>query len=75
MKRAFPNNTMLVFVKRPKKDLIRAIVERDVSADDKTNRIISLSDEFKNEILCDVTVDNSGNIDEAFRQLVACVNR
>jgi len=74
MKRAFPENALLVFVKRPKKDLIRTIISRDVPNEEKTNRIISLSDEMKNEILCDATIDNSREIQESFRQLVSIIN-
>ena len=74
LQKAFPNNTVLVFVKRPKKDVIRAILERDISNDDKTNRIISLSDEYKNEKLCDSVIYNNTSLDEVLKQLITIIN-
>lgn len=73
MKRAFPENTVLVFVKRGMKNLIRAIIARDTDDEEKASRIICLPDEMKNEVLCDETVENTGNIEESFKELVRII--
>lgn len=73
VKKAFPDNALLVYVKRPKKELIKAILDRDISNADKTERIISINDEIKNEALCDQTVENTADIEYAYRQLVRII--
>mgnify|MGYP003302499323 FL=1 len=64
MKRLFPENATIVFIKRDKRVLIEAILERDVSNEEKTNRIISLSDELKNEDLADIVIYNNKSLEE-----------
>lgn len=70
LQKTFPNNTVLVFVNRPKKEVVRTILERNISNSDKTNRIISLSDEYKNIDLCDAVVYNDGTIEKAVSELM-----
>ena len=69
VKRAFPKETVLVFVNRPKKAIINAILARDITNEDKANRIISLSDEYKNMNICDYVIDNDKDIESAVKQL------
>lgn len=71
MKRAFPDKAVIVFVRRDKKTLIQAILERDISVEDKSNRIISLSDELKNEELCDVVVVNNESLKDVVDEFIA----
>lgn len=51
------DNVHTVYVKRGKKELLRAILEKNLSTDDKVNRIISMDDEEKNEEICDHVVE------------------
>ena len=60
-------NVHTVFVKRDKRDMLRAIVESDTTSEDKVNRIISIDDEEKNEQLCDAVVDNGDPAEAAER--------
>lgn len=74
MKKHFPDQTILVFVNRPKKELINAILERNIPNPDKTNRIISLGDEYKNIDMCDAVINNDGKIEKAVSELVNIIN-
>lgn len=74
LKKHFPDQTILVFVNRPKKDLINAILERNIPNPDKTNRIISLGDEYKNIDMCDAAINNDGKIEKAVSELVNIIN-
>ncbi len=42
-----------VFVKKNKQELIRKILSKDTSIEDKTNRILAIDAENKNRLLCD----------------------
>lgn len=55
IKRAFPESTTIVYLKRDYKDLVMAILERPISNEDKAERIIQLKD--------DLTVENSEEVD------------
>lgn len=70
LKNRYRSRAMLVFLKRSRPDVIFDIVSRDLSAEDKTCRILSLDDEYRNEELCDVTV-GAATIDEAVAAIVA----
>lgn len=56
LKNRYRSRALTVFMKRARYDVIRDIVSRDLSPDDRTCRILSLDDEYRNEELCDVTV-------------------
>jgi guanylate kinase len=49
-------NVVTIYVKRDKKDLLSAILEKDVPTPDKVNRIIAIESEIKNAHICDYTV-------------------
>ena len=70
IRKEFPDEAMLVYVKRPKRLLVESILERDISRVDKTNRILSLEDEAKNEELCDYTIENNASINHAVTQFL-----
>ncbi len=57
LKNRYRSRAMLVFMHRSRYGVIRDIVSREMSPEDKTCRILSLDDEYRNEELCDVTVD------------------
>lgn len=55
MKTHFPNVTT-IYVKRDKKDLLTAILEKDAPTADKVNRLLAIESETKNARICDYTV-------------------
>lgn len=57
-------DVVTVYVKRDKRELIKSILEKDSTNEDKINRIISIDDERRNEEICDYVVDNNGDYDE-----------
>ncbi len=57
LKNRYRSRALTVFMQRGRYDVIRDIVSRDLAPDDKTCRILSLDDEYRNEELCDVSVD------------------
>ena len=70
IKHAMPEKTVICYVKRDKKLLIQSILERNTSSEDKANRIISLSDEMKNEDICDYVIDNSHSLDKVIKDFL-----
>lgn len=75
LKNAFPDKTVLIFIKRGKEPLIESILDRDCSNQEKTKRILSLSDEYKNEVLCDETIQNTGTLREAEEQFFEIIKK
>ncbi len=57
LKNRYRSRALLVFLSRRRADVIYDIINRDMDARDKTCRILSLDDEYRNEELCDLTVD------------------
>ena len=55
MKTHFPN-VITIYVKRDKKDLLAAILEKDAPTPDKVNRLMAIESETKNAHICDYTV-------------------
>lgn len=67
-------NCVTIFVKRKQEDMIRSILERNCSLDDKIRRISSLSHEMDNEKFCDLSINNNGTIEEAVEEVKSLVN-
>ena len=61
LKNRYRSRAILVFLHRGRYDVIRDIVSRELGAEDMTRRILSLDDEYRNEELCDVTVQAGGD--------------
>lgn len=72
MKLHFPN-CITFFVKRDKKSLLEQVIARTCPDTDKVNRIISIDSEQKNEELCDVTIDNTGSLENSINQVLKAV--
>ena len=51
-------NVTTVYIKCDKRVLLKSILSKKCSIEDKVNRIISVDDERRNEEICDHTVDN-----------------
>lgn len=75
MKSHFPGRVKLIYIDRPKEDLILSILERPVSNADKRNRILALSDERKNIAFCDEIIDNCGLFEDAAKQLAEIIRK
>ena len=57
LKNRYRSRALLVFLDRRRADVILDIVTRHIDPKDKTCRILSLDDEYRNEELCDLTAD------------------
>ena len=67
MKTHFPN-VITIYVKRDKKDLLAAILEKDAPTADKVNRLMAIESETKNAQICDYTV-NFDDCDHAVAEI------
>ena len=57
LKNRYRSRALLVFLKRHREDVIFDIVKREMDERDKTCRILSLDNEYRNEELCDLCID------------------
>lgn len=57
LKNRYRSKALLVFMDRRRADVILDIVGREMAPHDKACRILSLDDEYRNEELCDCTVN------------------
>lgn len=65
IKNRYPDRTVLVFCLRSRQSALGAILRRDCSDDEKILRIMSLDAEYRNEDVCDFTVDMNSAVDSA----------
>jgi guanylate kinase len=49
-------NVITIYIKRSKKDLITAILQKDCTVQDKTNRLLAIDVETRNAEVCDYTI-------------------
>lgn len=73
IKNQFRKNSLLVFVNRDKKAVVKDIVERDIDADDKVRRIMSLDFEYRNAEVCDIELKVGDDAKEAAKQLAQMI--
>ncbi len=73
IREAYPDRTLVLFVRRDKKALLHALIERDCPADDKVDRILSLDSEYANESQCDWTIFNNGSLSHAVEQVLQLI--
>lgn len=69
IKEAYPSNTYIVFITRDKEDIIRSIMERDVSLDEKVKRISQLDTDETGAKKCDYLIQNKG-INETAQEII-----
>ena len=62
-------NVITVYIKRDRRTLIKSILEKNSSIDDKVNRLISIEDEKNNEDICDYVISYE-DYDNAVLQLI-----
>lgn len=63
------NNVISVYVNRYREDIIRDIIKRDISDEEKVQRIISLDMERKNKKICDYVIDGNREIAEIVKDI------
>ncbi len=73
LKNRYRERAMLVFLRRRRENVILDIVSREMNEKDKTCRILSLDDEFRNEELCDLSVNADAPCKELAAQLYEAV--
>ena len=56
LKTHFPH-VVTVYIKREKRDLLTAILEKDISKKDKVNRLLALEAELQNAEVCDYVIE------------------
>ncbi len=71
LKNAYPERCVLVFVDRPRRDVVGAIIEKDCPREEKVLRILSLDAEYRNRDVCDELVSTKGSPEDAAAQLKA----
>lgn len=69
MHAVFGAQAVSVFINRPRRDVISAILERSVPNSDKTKRLISLDHEYANRDICDLSVNNDGTIESTAQKI------
>ncbi len=74
LKNHYRTRAILVFLRRKRYGVIRDIVSKELSPDDMTCRILSLDDEYRNEELCDLTVDADRPAEEVAAAIAAAVS-
>ncbi len=74
LKNRYRSEALLVFVRRRRESVILDIVSRTLEPRDKTCRILSLDDEYRNEELCDVTVQADHGAAEAAHHVIASLS-
>ena len=67
LKTHFPN-VITIYIKRDKKQLLTAILEKDSPTEDKVNRLLAIEAETRNAQICDYTV-KFDNTDQAVAQI------
>ena len=72
MKTHFPN-VVTIYTKREKKALMTAILEKDMSTENKVNRILAIEAETQNAQICDYVV-RSDDCDQAVEQISRSLN-
>lgn len=70
LKNRYRERAMLLFLDRSRAAVIREIILREMDPEDKTCRILSLDAEYRNERLCDFTVDANAPIPAVVQQIL-----
>ena len=75
LKNRYRSRALLVFLDRRRADVVFEIISRTMDVRDKTARILSLDAEYRNEELCDLTVNADRDPAEAAAEIAATVGR
>lgn len=63
-------NSITIYIDRKKEDLLHAILNRNITIDEKVKRILSIDAEEKNEKICDFTIKNYSSIKDLADQVM-----
>ena len=63
-------DVVTVYIKRDKRELLKSILDKNSTNEDKVNRIISIDDERRNEEICDYVVENDGDEDLTAEKII-----
>lgn len=63
-------DVVTVYIKRDKRELLKSILEKNSTNEDKVNRIISIDDERRNEEICDYVIENFGDVDAVANKII-----
>lgn len=75
LKNLYGERAMLVFTKRDRAAAIKSIISRDIDADDKTRRIMSLDFEYRNVEICDAEVTVTDDIGAVADKIVSLIKK
>ncbi len=75
LKNRYRSRALLVFLDRRRADVIYDIVQREMDPKDMTCRILSLDDEYRNEELCDLTVNADCSPAEVAEEIAKAVGK
>lgn len=65
----FGERAISLFVDRPRLKVIAAILDRTISNEEKTKRLVSLEHEYANRELCEASLNNNGTLEEAVQKI------
>lgn len=65
LKKACPDITFTIFVERPIKDILKALIDRDMPNDALLERLSSMKEEFANRSLCDYVLVNLWSVEKS----------
>lgn len=67
-------NAVTIYVDRSKKQLLTSLLEKNISIEDKVNRILSIDAEERNSDLCDYIVNNDADLSKVVNEILSIVN-
>lgn len=74
IKNVFRNKAMLLFINREKSLVLLDIIKRNITAEDKMRRIMSIDFEYRNAEICDKEIQIENDIAEAVERIRRIVN-
>ena len=75
IKNLYKSKVLLVFMEREKEAILRNILGRNISVEDKVRRIMSIEFENRNVELCDFAVHTDAGIDQCVQTILRYLNR
>ena len=75
IKNLYKSKVLLVFMEREKEAILRNILDRNISVEDKVRRIMSIEFENRNVELCDFAVHTDAGIDQCVQTILRYLNR
>ncbi len=73
LKNLYRSRAMLIFTNRDKSNVVFDIVSRNIPADDKTRRILSLDFEYRNVEVCDMELNVEAGPEKAAKEIIEII--